>query len=333
MRFLTVLLTLALLSLPTHADSTRLLKYSGGEITQPYWFKDSFLDLADDLEEATEEDKVLMLYFHQAGCPYCFNMIQQNFLDARLAPFIQEKFDVIALDLWGDREVSLPDGTVLSEKALAAKWKIQYTPTLVFLNGDGSISLRIDGFRPKPVFSKILDYALNPQTDYSLAQSLVQGSQEKSLYPQPFLLDTRDLSTLKGKPLAVMFEYRGCEDCEALHRNAFARPAVHDLIKQYSVVRFDATSSEPIVLPDGSVTTPAKWAESTNLSYFPSTLLFDQQGIERMQIGGYVQAFHYATALDYVLEKGYEKFPEFQRYLNDRADRLRERGTKVVITE
>ena len=31
----------------------------------PYWFKESFLEIELDIEEALEEEKLLMLYFHQ----------------------------------------------------------------------------------------------------------------------------------------------------------------------------------------------------------------------------------------------------------------------------
>ena len=332
MRFVAVLLTFLLACASAQAESTRLLKYDGGEIPSPYWFKDSFLDLADDVEEAAESDKVLMLYFHQAGCPYCYNMIQQNFLDPQLAPFIQEKFDVLALDLWGDREVVLPDGTELPEKELAAQWKIQYTPTLIFLNREGEISLRIDGYRPKPVFSQILDYALSGNTGPGLAQTLIKNSGDE-MYPEPFILETRDLASLKGKLTAVLLEYPGCDDCEALHRNAIARSSVYDQLEQYQVVRFDATSDKPLTLPDGRSITPAKWVAELGVTYYPTTILLDESGTERFRVGGYVQSFHYATALEYVSRKGYEQFPEFQRFLNDRADRLRTQGSKVVITE
>lgn len=332
MRFLTALLMFSLVCISAQADSTRLLKFNGEEIESPYWFKDSFLDLGDDLQEAHDSDKKLMLYFHQKGCPYCFNMIQQNFLDAQLAPFIQQKFDVIALDLWGDREVLLPDGAELTEKSLAKKWKIQYTPTLIFLNADSSINLRIDGYRPKPVFSQILDYVLSGQTEGGLAQALIQQDGE-GMYSEAFLLETRDLSRLKGGLTAVMFEYKGCDDCESLHQNTIARSMVYEQLESYQVVRFDASSDQQITLPDGSESTPADWVTALDVNYYPTTLLLDEAGVERFRIGGYVQSFHYATALEYVSTQGYKKFPEFQRFLNDRADRLRGKGKKVVITE
>lgn len=50
MRILTVLMWVFALSLSVQASPTTLLKFNGEEITEPYWFKESFLDLGDDLE-------------------------------------------------------------------------------------------------------------------------------------------------------------------------------------------------------------------------------------------------------------------------------------------
>ena len=38
---------------------------------KPDWFKLSFLDIRDDIEEAADSGKRVLLYFYQDGCPYC----------------------------------------------------------------------------------------------------------------------------------------------------------------------------------------------------------------------------------------------------------------------
>ncbi len=50
-----------------------------GAIDKPAWFKESFLDLRDDLKEASAANKRVVLYFYQDGCPYCAKLIQDNF--------------------------------------------------------------------------------------------------------------------------------------------------------------------------------------------------------------------------------------------------------------
>ena len=95
------------------------------------WFLDSFLELSDDLEEAEAEGKRLVVFFEQKGCIYCKKVHTEVLSDERINKFVQDNFVVIQLNLFGDREVTDFDGDVLSEKQLARKWGVLFTPTIV----------------------------------------------------------------------------------------------------------------------------------------------------------------------------------------------------------
>lgn len=316
------------------AQETQLLRYSGSDIEAPYWFKESFLDLAEDIEEAKEADKKLLIYFHQAGCPYCYNLVQQSFLDPALSQYIQEHFDLIALNLWGDREVTLPDGSVLSEKALAIKWQIQYTPTLLFFDGDFEPKLRIDGYRGREMLAKVLDYVVSGNTETSLAQTLITLDHSASLYPSVAFQPLAEMAgSDKDKPIALLFEYPGCDDCIQLHKQVLSRSDTFNQLDRYKAYRIDISDKREIKFMDGSVMTGADFANKKGLNYFPSLLLMDGNGEEKLRVDGYVQSFHFNTALEYVSNKVYLRMPEFQRYINERADRLREQGENVLITQ
>lgn len=321
---------------PVHAEETSLIKYSGSPIAEPHWFKDSFLELADDISEADEEGKKLIIYFHQAGCPYCYNLVQQSLLDPALSQYIQEHFDILALDLWGDREVTLPNGQVFSEKELAIHWKIQYTPTLLFFAEKPEPVLRIDGYRSKAMLAKIFDYVVTGDTKSSLAQRLIQEEQgsEATLYPSVDFSFTKQFDQIEsGKPLAILFEYPGCADCDQLHRNVLTRRDTHQLLQHFTALRVDLSDDTSLTTPQGTVITAKQWAAELGLTYFPSVILLDEKQEERFRIDAYVQAYHFNTALDYVRLKKHLEFPEFQRYVNERADQLRAAGKKVVITD
>ncbi|MGB0205919.1 MAG: thioredoxin fold domain-containing protein [Neptuniibacter sp.] len=324
----------ALCSYSVNAEETRLNEYSGSEIEAPYWFKDSFLDLSDDIQEAQDEGKKLLIYYHQAGCPYCYNLVQQSFLDPAFSQYIQDNFDLVALDLWGDREVTLPDGTALTEKELAIKWKIQYTPTLLFYSESETPVLRIDGYRSPEMLAKIMDYVVTGNTEISLAQKMIQQDQSKVLYPSELLLPANQFKGDRGvQPVALLFEYPGCEDCVQLHKKVLSRSDTHQLMQGFKTYRFDVSYSEKIDIGAAGQKTAAAYAEELGLTYFPSIVLLDTEGAEQLRIDGYVQSFHFNTALEYVSEKAYQRVPEFQRYINERADRLREEGQEVVITQ
>jgi len=77
-----------------------------GLYRQP-WFLESFLELGDDLQGATTAGKRFALLWELRGCPYCKETHLVNFARPDIEAFI-------------------------SEKALAAKYGVRFTPTVQF---------------------------------------------------------------------------------------------------------------------------------------------------------------------------------------------------------
>ncbi len=100
------------------------------------WFVNSFLDLQEDLTAAAEAGKRFAIVFEQKGCPYCKDLHTVNFADPATNAYIRDRFDVLQLNLWGNREVTDFDGEVLEEKDLAGKYNVNFTPTIVFFPED-----------------------------------------------------------------------------------------------------------------------------------------------------------------------------------------------------
>ena len=97
------------------------------------WMRDTFKDLREDLGEANMEGKRLVLMFEQRGCIYCSKMHKDVYSRDNVSNYIDENFFVVQLNLHGDLEVTDFDGEVLSEKAMARKWNILFTPTVLYL--------------------------------------------------------------------------------------------------------------------------------------------------------------------------------------------------------
>ena len=85
----------------------------------PSWFTASLLHLPDDVAEAAREGKRVMLYFGQDGCPYCKRLIEVNWREPRIADKMRRRFVSLAINIWGDREVTWTDGRTMTEKQLA----------------------------------------------------------------------------------------------------------------------------------------------------------------------------------------------------------------------
>ncbi len=96
------------------------------------WFKNTFLDLKEDMEEAAAEGKQLVVFWEQKGCPYCRETHLVNLRNAEIVDYITKHFFVVQLNLWGDKEVTDVDGEVTTEKKLGRKYRVQFTPTLQF---------------------------------------------------------------------------------------------------------------------------------------------------------------------------------------------------------
>lgn len=125
----------ALLGLPAGAqEKARIepLMLEDGRHSQA-WFLNSFLDLKDDLADAAKQGKRLAILWDQRGCPYCLEMHRVNLADPEVNAYIRDRFLVVQLDLFGAREVTDFDGQVMSERDLARKYGVAFTPTIQFL--------------------------------------------------------------------------------------------------------------------------------------------------------------------------------------------------------
>ncbi len=323
---------LALMCLPAPAVSVE----GNQDAEIPGWFKGSFLDLKEDIDEAGAQGKRLMMYFHQNGCPYCALLINTNFSQKATVEYIDQHFDAIDINLWGDRDVTDLAGNTVSEKKFASNLKVWFTPTLLFFNEQGEVVLRINGYYPPHQFLAALRYVAEKQeTRSSFRDYYARVSPAKAsgrLRTQDFFLKPPyDLARRKGdKPLAVFFEQKDCPACDTLHADILSQPASRALLARFDVVQLDMWSDTPVVTPAGKATTARQWASDAGIVYAPSVILFDR-GREIIRIEAFLKAFHVQSVMDYVASGAYQRQPNLQRYLSERAQALSDKGQKVDI--
>ena len=118
----------AALALPAGAET----RIGDDGLHKAPWMAQTFMDLRGDLAEARAQGKRFAIIFEQRGCIYCRKMHEEVFPRPEVADYIAENFFVVQLNLHGDLEVTDFDGEVLPEKAMARKWGILFTPTLMF---------------------------------------------------------------------------------------------------------------------------------------------------------------------------------------------------------
>ncbi len=302
---------------------------------KPDWFKESFLDIREDIAEAAAQGKRVLLYFYQDGCPYCARLLDENFSQKAIVDKTRKGFDVIAINMWGDREVTGLDGKETTEKQFAVDNKIMFTPTLLFLDENGKHVLRLNGYYPPNKFMIALDYVAGkhektPYRDY-LAKNAPAPTSGKIHTEHANLKGANFAARTGGKPLIVMFEQKNCEACDELHDDILQQPESRKLLKSYDVAVLDMWSKTPVTTPTGEKTTVKQWAKKLHVQYAPSMVFFDQSGKEVFRTEAWLRRFHAQSALDYVASGAYKTQPEFQRYIEARADALRAKGVAVDI--
>ncbi|HFD79300.1 MAG TPA: thioredoxin [Gammaproteobacteria bacterium] len=340
-RLIGILLFWCLQPLAAHATAGEGLQpglVNPGYHEQPAWFKQSFLDLRDDVAEARAAGKRVLLYFYQDGCPYCKKLLETNFGLRDISDKARRYFDVIAINIWGDREVTDLAGKVTTEKQFAADNRVMFTPTLLFLDEQGKVVMRLNGYYPPHRFSAVLDYVGQHMEetafrDYwaGLSPPAASGRlhRDPSYLQPPYRLAHRN----SGKPLLVLFEQKDCAACDELHGDILRRPQSRELLRGFDVVLLDMWSQTPVQTPDGEQLTAADWARRLKVQYAPTMVMFDTSGKEVFRTEAYLKAFHTQSALDYVLSGAYREQPNFQRYIQARADALRDRGVVVDIMD
>ena len=129
------------------------------------WFHEGFLNLREDLEEAAAAGQRLAITFDQRGCPYCREMHTDHLAQPEIEGFIRPRFRIVQLDLHGSRPVTDFDGTVHEERALARRWRVTFTPTIIFLPEQAPARMgreievaRMHGLMPKPDFLALFTY-------------------------------------------------------------------------------------------------------------------------------------------------------------------------------
>jgi thioredoxin-related protein len=280
------------LALPIHAQEA------------PEWFVESFLDLREDAAEAAREGKRLMVYFHQDGCPYCKQLVTVNFRDPGIVEKTRRHFMPVAMNIWGDREVTTADGRKLPEKAFARLLKIQFTPTLVFFDANARVVHRINGYLPPEEFHAALDAAVGKGPD-----ALESRGAPVDLRRKP-----------GSRPQAVLLLSPRCDACDEMESN-LKLPEVRSQLARFELVR----------VQNGSEVLTASGTRALKSGYVPALVFLDGYGREVFRTEAYLRPFHLAASLEYVASGAYAREPSFQRFLQAKAERMKLRGERVDL--
>ena len=291
----------------------------------PDWFKQSFLDLPEDLEEALAAGKKgIIVYFGQRRCAYCRMLMQVNFGLEDIVTYTRRHFDLIPIDIWGIDEITDLQGEVLTERQYALRENTNFTPSLIFFDKDGKQAMRLRGYYPPYKFRAALEYVADGHYQRETFHDYLARGDEVTVFepgdlneqdffsPPPYSLDR---SRMPGeRPLVVFFEQGECHACDVLHSQPLREPAIHNLFQRLDNVQLDMWSDTPVMTPDGRRTTAREWARDLGLFYAPSILFFDDHGREVIRVDSVVRFYRLRNVLNYITSGGYLVERDYQRW-------------------
>jgi thioredoxin-related protein len=324
-----VLLSLLLLAQGVQADQGADLNFDDRPLdeplTHPDWFKLSFLDLQEDLQDAARAGKRgVILYFGQKYCAYCKALLEHNFGKADIRRYTREHFDVLGIDIHGDRSVTDLEGREWTERSFSSELGTVFTPTLLFLDTEGREVLRLPGYYPPYTFRAALEYVADGhyrQEDFRnyLARAEVPlvfeagGLNHQDFFsPPPHALDRSRWPA--SRPLVVFFEQGDCHACDILHTGPLEQAAIRERLQRMDTVQLDLWGNTPVITPGGERTTDGAWATELGLFYAPTLLFFDEQGREIIRVDSVTHLLRLRSVLDYILSGDYREQPDYQRW-------------------
>ena len=291
----------------------------------PGWFKLSFLDINEDIEEAKESGKKgLMLYFGMSKCPYCKALIENNFGRKDIAKYTQKNFDVVAIDVKGNRSVKTSAGKTITEQKFSIINNAHFTPTVIFYNHKGKEVHRLVGYYAAYRFQAALEYVADAHYEnesfknYLARGGLQEQSGENEInyrsfsMAKPFVLGRKTIAA--QRPLLVIFEKEKCHACDVLHEGVLNKKSIIEFLTEIDVVQLNISHSSPVITPDEKRISARKWAEDLNVFYTPTLIFYDELGEEVLRLGSVAHFNRLNNVVQFIKTRAYKHYNNYAEW-------------------
>ncbi|MDH5181466.1 MAG: thioredoxin fold domain-containing protein [Gammaproteobacteria bacterium] len=289
-------------------------------LSLPDWFKLSFLDIREDIEDAKQGKRGLIIYYGQKYCPYCKAHLQNNWGDKSIIAYTRANFDVIAIDIRGNRTVTTLNGKEISERDFAIQQKANFTPALQFYDRKGKLALKITGYRQPYQFKAALEYVADLHHEKESFPQYYARAEKAYSFGSDKLNEMAQFNAplQAGRPGVVFYEHSSCHACDVLHGGPLLNKEIQQRLAQLNVRQVDIQSDAPVQALDGKNLSGKQRARQLQLDYAPTLIFYDPQGKEIIRIDAVVWFFRLRNVLDYVTGGAYQRYPDFQewRYRN-----------------
>lgn len=313
-------------------DAYQIGQHGQGNVKYPDWFKNSFYDLQEDLNDARRAGKRgIIVFFSQKNCNHCQAFMSTTLSDPATQQRVQKSYDVVGLDIFNDIELTDFNGSVTTIKEFAETSRARLVPTLIFYGVENAPLVKIIGFYPPEKFNQVLDYIEGHHyrqvklSHYLRSRSTDVMDKKHSLnYDYTlFVKPPHELNRVTSKsrrPLLVVFENPDCNPCERFHKRVLSNNEVRRLLLSFDAIQLDMSDNAgELTVPDGRQLTPKQWANELQLNYEIAVVFFDENGNEVHRLDAETGNDRMAGSMQYVLEKAYTRHEQFLRWRRENA--------------
>lgn len=106
-------------------------------------------NLETALEEAKGQDKLVFVYFRSDSCYWCMQFEGETFTNQSVIKTLNEKFILVSIDVYAQRNET-------------RAFKVRGTPTMVFLDSNGTEIKRIPGYIETETFLNTINTIKDP---------------------------------------------------------------------------------------------------------------------------------------------------------------------------
>lgn len=298
-------------------------------IVYPEWFKQSFLDLRDDLSDALDAGKKgIIVFFSFERCSHCKAFITTTLSDPSTRARLQKSYDIISMDIFNDIEVTDLNGNAMPISQFAEVSKARLTPTLIFYGADKKQLVKIIGFYPPERFNRVLDYIDTGSYKKLKLSKYMSNSTPNKKRSEPvnykyqyFTAAPYNLKAIQKnskRPMFVVFDNPGCSSCNRFHKRVLQDDVITSSAKDYDAIILNRNDIKTkVVLPDGRTLTPKQWYKELQLRYDISVVFFDKQGKEVHRLDSETGRDRMMLSMQYVFDRGYERHEQYLRWIQE----------------
>ena len=119
------------------------------------------------------------------------------------------------------------------------------------------------------------------------------------------------------KLLMLYFWQEGCPYCSRFEKNVLTHPAVEAMLKKrFYPIEMNMFGDKEAIDFKKKSTSEKRFAQNNDIQFTPTTVFFDEKGVEVFKVPGYWNPPHFIAAMKFVSE-GYYRKMGFQQYLRD----------------